>query len=140
MARMVIDTLGSLKDEKLYDLFWDKVSVVAKSVDVEESVLLRQRKRAKHYDDGLSSGTFHESPKSYYCQLYYEAIDNIVSCLNDCFEQPGYRIYSNLEQLLVKACQKKEFEEEFQFLCSFYGDDLQPELLRAQLLTLGIDF
>ena len=38
------------------------------------------------------------------------------------------------------ACQKKEFEEEFQFLCSFYGDDFQQELLRAQLLTLGIDF
>ena len=78
-----------------HDLFWDKVSVVAKSVDVGEPVLPHQRKRPTRYDDGLSSGTVHESPKSYYRQLYYEAIDNIVSCLNDRFEQPGYRIYSN---------------------------------------------
>ena len=71
-------------------------------------MLPRQHKRPKRYDDGLSSGTFHDSPKSYYRQLYYEAIDNIVSCLNDRFDQPGYRIYSNLEQLLVKECQKKK--------------------------------
>jgi len=43
-----------------------------------------------------------------------------------------------LEQL--KACQGKDFEEEFQFVCSFYKDDFQSELLRTQLLTLGVDF
>ena len=100
----------------------------------------RQRKVPKRYDDGLATATFHDSPKLYYRQLYYEAINNIVSGLKNRFEQPGYKVYCNLEQLLTKACQGKDFEEEFQFICSFYKDDFQPELLRAQLLTLGVDF
>ena len=79
----------------------------------------------KRYDDGSATGTFHDSPKMYYRQLYYEAIDNIVNGLKDCFEQPGYKVYCNLEQLLTKACLGKDFEEEFQFLCSFYKDDFQ---------------
>ena len=77
----------------------------------------------------------------YYRQLYYEAIDTtIVSCLKDHFEQPGYQTYSNLEQLLIKVCQGKEFVEELDLVCHFYKEDLQKPLLRVQLQTLNVDF
>ena len=141
VGRMVITTLLTLRTEESFNLFWEKMPKVAQSVDVGESEVPRQRKVPKHYDDGLATGAFHDSPKLYYRQLYYEAIDNIANGLKDRFEQPGYKVYCNLEQLLTKACQRKDFEEEFQFICSFYKDDLQSELLHAmQLLTLGIDF
>ena len=140
VGRLVIGTLSSLRTEESYNLFWEKAATVAKSVDVGEPQVPRQRKMPKRYDDGLATGTPHDSPKLYYRQLYYEAIDNIIDGLKNRFEQPGYKVYCNLEQLLTKACQRKCFEEEFQFVCSFYKDDFQPELLRAQLLTLGVDF
>ena len=76
----------------------------------------------------------------YYRQLYYEAIDTMVSCLKDGFEQPGYQTYSNLEQILIKTCQGKEFVEELDFICNFYKEDLQKELLHVQLQTLHVDF
>ena len=89
----------------------------------------RQRKMPKRYDDSLANGTFHDTPKVYYHRLYYEAIDNIANGLKDRFEQPGYKVYCNLEQLWTKACQGKDFEEEFQIICSFHKDDLH---LRCQ--------
>ena len=67
VGRMVIDTLCSLRTDDSYDLFWTKVGTVAKI--------------PRRFDDGLSSGDFHDTPKAYYHQLYYEAIDNIVACL-----------------------------------------------------------
>ena len=140
VGRMVIDTLCSLRTEESYNLFWEKAATVATSVDVGEPEVPRQRKMPKRYDDGLATGIFHDSPKLYYRQLYYEAIDNIVNGLRNRFEQPGYKVYCNLEQLLTKACQGKDFEEEFQFICTFYKDDFQSEFLRAQLLTLGVGF
>lgn len=49
-------------------------------------------------------------------------------------------MYCNLEQLLVKACQKEDITLELQEVCSFYNDDFQPELLQAQLTTFGNEF
>ena len=58
-----------------------------------------------------------------------------MNSIKDRFEQPGYEIYRNLEQLLLKACRREEITSEFDAVCSFYKDDLQP-----QLLTFGLEF
>ena len=140
VGRMVIDTLVALRTQTSFDLFWEKVAKLVESTDVEEPHLSRQRKMPKRFDPGSSSGDFHTSPKLYYRQLYYGAVDNVINCLKDRFNQPGYKLYCNLEQLLLKACQQKAFEDEFQVICSFYKEDFYPDILRAQLLTFGINF
>ena len=114
--------------------------MVARSNTVDEPQLPCRRRLPARYDDGLASHEFHDSPMHYYRQLYYEAIDTMVSCLKDRFEQPGYQAYSNLEQILIKACQGKELVEELDFICNFYKEDLQKDLLRVQLQTLDVDF
>ena len=88
VGRMVIDTIQSLRSDESFDLFWTKVSIMAESVeyDVEEPQLPRRRKTPRRYDDGLTSGEFHDTPKVYYRQLYYEAIDSIVSSLKGRFD------------------------------------------------------
>ena len=78
-----------------------------------------QRKIPKRYDDGLAEGDFPTDPKALYCLYYFEAIDLVVNCIKDRFEQPGYEVYRNLEQLLLKACQKEDTTSEFDFVCSF---------------------
>ena len=140
IAKMVIATLCTLRTEESFSLFWKKVEVVARSNTVDEPQLPRRRRLPTRYDDGLASHEFHDSPMHYYRQLYYEAIDTMVSCLKDRFEQPGYQTYSNLEQILIKACQGKELVEELDFICNFYKEDLQKDLLRVQLQTLHVDF
>ena len=47
-------------------------------------------------------------------------------------------MYSQLQQLLFKACRQEEFESELSSVCSFYKNNFQQDVLRAQLLTLCI--
>ena len=67
-ARMTVDTLKSIRDEKMFDLFWSKVSSRAESLDVEEPQLPHRHKIPKRFDDGTSTGHFHSTPKAYYRQ------------------------------------------------------------------------
>ncbi len=49
-------------------------------------------------------------------------------------------MYCKLEEPLVKASLREDFEAPFECVCPFYKDDFQPEILCAQLLTFGVDF
>ena len=103
VAHMTVQTFKSICNDSSYDLFWKRVDIKVKELNVEEPQLPRQRKAPKRYDDGLSTGYFHDSTKEHYKQIYYEALDYIISCVEDRFDQPGYRIYKTLEMLIIKS-------------------------------------
>ena len=140
IARMTVKTLQSIRSSELFELIWSKVSSTAESLDVEEPQLPRRRRIPKRFDDGTSAGDFHSTPKEYYRQHYYEAIDTITTCITDRFDQPGYRIYSEVEQLLLKACKREDFDSELKAVCLFYKDDFDPPLLYSQLHTFAVNF
>ena len=135
IAKMTIETLRSCRNDHSYDLFWKNTCQRANSLHVGEPQLPRRRILPRRYDDGLSSGHFHDDPMSFYKQKYYEAIDLIVSCIEERFHQPRYKIYNSLESLLMKACKQEELESE---LCKTYKDDFDAALLHTQLQTLGV--
>ena len=132
-ANMVVQTLQKLRQNREYDLFWMKVSKMSESLEVEDAQVPRKRRLPKRYDDGLAEAEFHNDPKSYYRQHYFEAIDLAINCIQGRFQQPGYQIYSNLEQLLLKASQGQDYASEFEHTCSFYKDDFDSDMLHAQL-------
>ena len=81
------------------------VTTKAAKLDVSEPCLPRKRKRPARYEDGKAAAEFCHTPEHYYrVTVYNRAIDLIVACLADRFDQPGYRMYSTLEQLLLKVC------------------------------------
>jgi len=139
LADLVVKTLQAIRNEDSFDLFWLKVLKSAESFEFEPE-LPRQRKRPRRYEEGEASSEFHTNPKEYFRQLYYEAIDLIMSSIKERFEQHGYEIYSNLEQLILKSCRGEEATYEFEFICQFYQGDIDSEVLKAQLLTFGIEF
>ena len=47
----------------------------------------------------------------FYHPKYYEALDLVVNMVKSRFDQDGYKMYVNLEQLLVKATNQEEYEE-----------------------------
>lgn len=140
IARMTVETLNSIRSGESFDLFWAKVSSTAESLDVGKPQLPRRHKVPKRIDDGTSTGDFHSSPKEYYRQHYFQAVDMIVICITDRFNQPGYRVYSEVEQLLLKACKREDFDSELKSVSSFYKNDFNPPLLCSQLHTFGVDF
>ena len=74
-----------------------------------------------------------EKVEEYYHQVYFEVLDVICTTIEDRFRQPGYQLYSNLEQLLQKAARKDNSSSEFDFLTKFYESDLNVHALEMQL-------
>ena len=64
-------------------------------------------------------------------------MDLVISSIKERFDQPGFRTYRNLQELLIKA---EYFEQEYSFVCSFYGSDINSTRLRIQLELLGSHF
>ena len=65
-----------------------------------------------------------------YRHIFFEALDLIICGIQT---QPGYQVYCKLENLLLKAANKVNFDEELQFVTEFYGDDLNIDQLRLHL-------
>ena len=138
-ASLVVGTLETLRNDESFDLFWAKIGRLSDQFDLEPQ-LPRKRRAPKRYETGLAEAEFHEDPKAYYRQHYYEAFDLVINCIKERFDQPGYEVYCKLEKLLVKAAQNQDVTSEFDYVCSFYKNDLQLETLKAQLITYAVDF
>ena len=55
----------------------------------------------------------------------------------DVGDQPGYRTYRNMQDLITKACRGEPYyEDELEYACDFYGDDLPRIQLQTQLPLL----
>ena len=77
-----------------------------------------------------------EHPEEEYRRQYYAALDSVITCIKERFEQKDYEMYAIYEQLLIKALLGKWSEEELQKVIGFYHDDFNDDILRVQLRTL----
>lgn len=138
VVEMTVSTLTSLRTEEMFTLFWSKVTKIASDNGVADPVLPRQRKRPKRFESGTSEVCYPETVQDFYCPKYYEALDLVVNMVKSRFDQDGYKMYVNLEQLLVKAANQEEYEEEMKFVTEFYNKDFNDKgLLSTQLQVLS---
>ena len=140
ITAMTVATLNSLRSDDQFDQFWALVILKAEQLNVNEPQLPRQRKLPRRYDDGSTSGDFPATPKAHFKPAYFEAIDLITNCVQERFDQPGYRIYQSLETLLIKASKREQLQENLDDVCAFYHNDFDKELLHSQLQTFGIHY
>ena len=103
---------------------------------ISAPTLPRKRRAPQRLQVGSTEGDMHSSVNEYYRVLYFEAIDLVIEAITERFDQPGYRIYSNLENLILKACKGHDYTEELCIACEFYGYDLDKLQLSTQLLLL----
>ena len=116
LVSMTIAALQSVRTEEMFNLFWLKITGQTSEPDIGEPTLDRRRKAPRYYEVGDSSGVTPSSPQDHYRVTYFEAIDTVVGCISDRFEQEGYQMYSKVEQLLVKTKQDSgEVDEVLKF-------------------------
>ena len=138
-AAMTVSTLKSLRNDASFELFWQKVAISAADLPIDEPALPRRRKRPCRFDDG-SAPTFHVTVEEHYRVIYFEALDFITHCIDERFNQPGYKTYTNIEALLLKAAAAQPYEEELTFVLSFYGSDFDALLLPTHLEIFSRNF
>lgn len=78
--------------------------------------------------------------EDYYRPMYFEALDLAICSIENRFDQPGYRVYQNLEQLLILAANKGEYSAVIEEVLSFYHDDFDRGELATQLEILSSSF
>ena len=105
MTAMTLSTLKSLRNDSMFGLFWQRVTASANYFGVDKPVLTHRRKAPCRFDDG-STPTVHETVEDRFRVVYFEALDLIISCIEDRFDQPGYKTYGKVQALLLKAVAK----------------------------------
>jgi len=119
-AALTTKTLQSIRFDK-FDLFWDKVTMAADKLELEAPSLPRKRKRPKIFESGTAQAKFFDSPKAYLKVSYFEALDLVIMAIKERFDQPGFKVYCNLQELVTKAAKGEKYDKEYDFVVSFYA-------------------
>ena len=88
---------------------------------------------------GNAEPEYHTDAKSYYRQIYYEALDYIINGIKNRSDQPDYKIYVTLEKLILKAAYQESFDDELDQVMKFYKDDFNRNSLKVQHQIFGED-
>ena len=136
VASLTVRTLASLRGDDQFDLFWTKVTTSADAAGVDEPVLPRSRKVPRRFEVGDGAGYVVPDVKTKYCHVYFEAVDLLVNSIQSRFDQPGYQVYSQLEELLVKSAKGEDVKEVLTQVCTRYGEDFEQKNLQVQLTIL----
>ena len=116
IAAMSVKTLGSMRTEESFKMFWSNVTSKACDIEVCDLVLSRKRKVSRRYDIESGEGEHPETVEDFYRVIYSEALDLITNSIENRFDQPGYQTYSKLESLLIKAANRQDYAEELELL------------------------
>ena len=128
LALLTEETLENMRNETSFKLFFDLV--VKKAADIpkiDDPALPRKRNRPNYsllsYVDGYKSTEAHHSTtvEEHYSELYYDAIDNIKQAIMTRFNQPSFKVFSIMEQLLLKGIGEDDISVEIAESKKIYG-------------------
>ena len=94
----------------------------------------RKRKMPKRFQSGIGENFFPQTESDMYRQKF-EALDLVINCVKTRFDQPGYKVIRNVEELLVKGVQSDfgNYCDEFSFVTEFYKADINKNSLKVLL-------
>ena len=82
---------------------------------MESPVLPCKRKIPARYNDGEDQHN-HKDVELLYRQLYYDAYDYVISGIKNRFDQPDFKLYSHMQNLLLKAANGQKYLEEYNII------------------------
>ena len=137
IASLVKATLQSIHSTDRFDSFWKVLTKKAEQLNIDEPILPRKRRAPRRIEIGESPAEFHTNVIEHYRVFYFEALDLIIYCIDDRFNQPGYRMYSALETLLVKGCKQVECQDELNQVKKLYDKNINYDNIEVQFQTIS---
>ena len=132
LALLCNKILSLIRTEECFLLFWGLIKKTQESLNVNEPVLPRGRKRPARYETGAAEPHFPVDVQEFYRRTYYETIDTVVVAIKNCFMQKDFGVYKKLEQLLLQAT-KKDYTNTMKDVMEFYQGDFNSSELETQL-------
>ena len=116
------------------------VCLSAAKFEIEGPTSPHKCKRPSCFEEGHGSCHYPDTPKYYFKLICFEAIDMIVNCIQQHFDQSGHNIYKNMKQLLLNTVRDQECNTEFTTVVNTYLTDFDAAQLATQLDTLHCNF
>ena len=69
------------------------------------------------------------TPEQVYRRIYFEALDLIVSSIEERFDQPSFKAYSNMESLLIGVLSSQDVSSQMDYMKENYADDVRTGYL-----------
>ena len=135
LAAIVIKKLEEDRKNEQFEMFWVDIMKKKEYLDIGDPILSRQRKLRKKFDQS-DTHHFPSTPKEFFRKICFEVYDQTVNGIKERFNQPDYRIYVNLQELILKAFNKEEFSKNLEAVTGFYDDDFESFNLESQLQLL----
>lgn len=139
MASLTLKTLQNMRTQEDFELFFNLVTKQAEKLPVDEPHLKRKRKVPKYsilqYLDGQETTSEAHHPATVedeFRQIYFDALDHITNAIEERFDQPSFKAYANLEELLVKGAINQTSEVGINQIKSLYSDEVDVSDLEVE--------
>ena len=131
-----------MRSDDSFDMFWNTVTKRSKELKVNDPCLPRKRQRPARYLLGNAAAEFlADTPQDYYRHLYFQAIDTVITCIKERFNQVGYTYTTgNLKSFCCQQVNGEPYCPNLRFLCRFYEGDIDEFQLEAQLSLFASHF
>ena len=139
IASLTVTTLCKMRTDAEFQAFFAMLKSLCSSVGAEQPSLPRKRKVPRRIDNGSGDNYSSETVEEHYRLQYFEAVDLAVESIKDRFDQPGYAVYRNLEELLLKGATGSDFSEHLREVSRVYHE-LDSSQLEPQLSNLATYF
>ena len=134
----MVKALESTRNEDCYKDLMKAVKADQNRFEIDEPSLPRKRRRLERVDHYFQSSTYHfpESNKHIFHIIYFEALDNAIQTITARFDQTGWVVYKNIQEMFLKSLKGEPFQENLDVVMDTFCDDLNREELEVQLITL----
>lgn len=147
VTKAVLCNLEKDRSDESFDSFWETVNTTKNDLDIDDATLPRKRRHPKHLTDYHGYVTESEqnfkTEKDMYRPKYFEVYDFVIKAIIDRFDQPDYKMYAAIQNLLFMAVRGEdttcEIDRQVFADTSFrvlYQDDVEMPLLNIQLRLL----
>ena len=132
-------TLLKDRSDTSFSLFWARI-LQRKTTEIqiiEDPKLPKKRKALVRHEVGeQDTHHFPETPKDNYRRIYFNAIDTVKQCIATRFGQEDFKIYVNIQELLLKSFASEPCDTELAEVVKLYSEDLDSFKFKGQLLLL----
>ena len=102
-----------MREEASFRMFFEKVRASKRKLEINDPKLSKKRKSLSHYEEGEAPVEFASTVEEHYRQIFYQAVDMIVSCIRDRIQQKDYiEALQAMEILLLKVFREEDFGHE----------------------------
>ncbi|XP_068671396.1 uncharacterized protein [Montipora foliosa] len=132
LAQHVVKTLLKDRTDTSFNLFWARI-LQRKTTEIQT---IEDPKLPRHEVGEQNTHHFPETHKDHYRRIYFNAIDTVTQCIATRFEQKDFKIYLNIQELLLKSFASEPCDTELAEVVKMYSEDLDSFKLKGQLLLL----